>query len=97
MVAVERFATTALRLNSFLNRNPRQFVPRNLGLEVAIPLGLSQRGCRHRAAHPPGGSRNSSPNDFAISITRGMACGCCGSLQTATTRHLGLEVNAPLK
>jgi hypothetical protein len=34
-----------------------------------------------RAAHAPGGGRNSSPNFFAISITRGMPGGCCNFIK----------------
>jgi hypothetical protein len=41
LVSVEESAATALRLNPIPQSNPRQLVPRNFGLEAAIPLGLA--------------------------------------------------------
>jgi len=63
---------------------------------VPSPLALNEGYLRGLQLWPdsnlicirtPGGGKKSSPNIFAISITRGLSCGGCGSLQKASMRR----------
>jgi hypothetical protein len=59
-----------------------------------LPTGTARINPSHKNPaeyRAPGGDRNSRPNYFAISSTRGMV------FADGHTRHLGLDVSAPLK